>query len=445
MESPTHKLGYTPRSQLGVPAINTSESAPESKKPAALDVFAITQFRWLFFGNVAFFFAMQGQMLTRTLLAWELTGEATSLAYINLVVAFPLIFASVLGGAITDRVERRQLVIFGQTLITANELFILILLLQGKLEFWHMLCTAFVAGCAFPFIMPARMAITMKVVGSQRLQSAMGFQSGAMNLNRILGPAVMGLIVAQFSYEAAYYLSTALYSLAIVCMFGVDRSRSDESGAKKKPLLEDIALGFSYIRANRPVLICLLFGLLPMFLAMPFQNILVMLAEQAWNVSESGVGTMMATGGAGGVVGALWVVKRGDDAGRMKMMLGSTIAFGVCLAIFVLTPVFTIALFPLLAANVFANASQTVNNAAIQLLVEDRMRGRMSSFMMLSFGLTPIGVFPMAVVADNFGAVSAILGASALLIAITIVFFLLSKTLRALDRSIEGVMLARTA
>ena len=384
-------------------------------------------------------------MLTRTLLAWELTGEATSLAYINLVVAFPLIFASVLGGAITDRVERRQLVIFGQALITANELFILILLLLGKLEFWHMLCTAFVAGCAFPFIMPARMAITMKVVGSQRLQSAMGFQSGAMNLNRILGPAVMGLIVAKFSYEAAYYLSTALYSLAIFCMFGVGRSRSDESGAKKKPLLEDIALGFSYIRANRPVLICLLFGLLPMFLAMPFQNILVMLAEQAWNVSESGVGTMMATGGAGGVVGALWVVKRGDDAGRMKMMLGSTIAFGVCLAIFVLTPVFTIALFPLLAANVFANASQTVNNAAIQLLVEDRMRGRMSSFMMLSFGLTPIGVFPMAIVADNFGAVSAILGASALLIAITIAFFLISKTLRALDRSIEVVMLAKTA
>ena len=74
-------------------------------------------------------------MLTRTLLAWELTGEATSLAYINLVVAVPLIFASVLGGAITDRVERRQLVIVGQSLITANEIFILALLLTGRLEF----------------------------------------------------------------------------------------------------------------------------------------------------------------------------------------------------------------------------------------------------------------------------------------------------------------------
>ena len=68
---------------------------------------------------------MQGQMLTRTIIAWDLTGEATSLAYINLVVAIPMIFASLLGGAITDRVERRQLVIIGQSLIMANEIFIL--------------------------------------------------------------------------------------------------------------------------------------------------------------------------------------------------------------------------------------------------------------------------------------------------------------------------------
>jgi len=53
---------------------------------------------------------MQGQMLTRSLLAWELTGEATALAYINLVIAIPLVIASLFGGAITDRVERRGLI-----------------------------------------------------------------------------------------------------------------------------------------------------------------------------------------------------------------------------------------------------------------------------------------------------------------------------------------------
>ena len=375
-------------------------------------------------------------MLTRTLLAWELTGEATSLAYINLVVALPLIFASVLGGAITDRVERRRLVIVGQSLILANELFIVTLLLTGQLEFWHMLCTAFIAGCAFPFIMPARMAITMKVVGPKRLQSAMAFQSGGMNLNRILGPAAMGLIIAQFSYQAAYFLSISLYTLAILCMFGIDKSRSDEHGDEKKPLMADISQGFKYIASHRPVLICLAFGLLPMFLAMPFQNILVMLAEQSWGATESGVGVLMATGGIGGVIGAVWVVKRGDEAGRLKLMYYSTIAFGIFLGIFSQTGNFYLALVPLLLANVCANASQTVNNAAIQLLVEDRVRGRMSSFMMLSFGLTPIGVFPMALAADEFGAATAIFAASLLLVVLTLVFYWLSPTLRKLDNTV---------
>ncbi len=64
-----------------------SVDAESSKSPFA--VFSIAQFRWLFLGNATFFLAMNGQMLTRTLLAWDLTGSATSLAYINLVVGDP--------------------------------------------------------------------------------------------------------------------------------------------------------------------------------------------------------------------------------------------------------------------------------------------------------------------------------------------------------------------
>ncbi len=379
---------------------------------------------------------MQGQMLTRTILAYDLTGEATSLAYINLVVAIPMIFASILGGAITDRVERRQLVIVGQCLILANEVFILGLLLSNQLQFWHMLCTAFIAGCAFPFIMPARMAITVTVVGPERLQSAMAFSGAVMNLSRVLGPAMMGLIIAQFSVNAAYMLSIIMYSIAIACMFRVNRSRSADTGEPKKHLFADIAQGFSYIRNNRPVLICLMFGLLPMFVAMPFQNILVVLAEQAWGVGESGVGTLMAIGGIGGVMGSIWIVRRGDTPHRLNLMLGSTAAFGFFLAIFAFTSNFYLALIPLLLANMCASAGQTVNNAAVQILVDDSVRGRMSSFMMLSFALTPIGVFPMAIATDRFGASISIFGACVILVAGVALFYFLSNTLRQLDSSV---------
>lgn len=379
---------------------------------------------------------MQGQILTRSILAWNLTGEAQSLAYINLVVAVPMIFASMIGGAITDRVERRQLVIIGQTLIVANEVFIISLLLTNSLEFWHLLCTSFVAGCAFPFIMPARMAITVNVVGPQRIQSAMALSGGAMNLSRVAGPAIMGAVVAQFSVIAAYVLAICLYSTAVVCMFWVKPNRAPQSDGDKKPLLADIIYGFTYVKNNRPIMICLLFGLLPMFLAMPFQNLLVMLAEQNWQMGAQGVGKLMTVGGIGGVLGSIWILRRGENPRRLQLMIGSTIAFAIFLALFTQTSHFYWALVPLLIANLCVSACQTVNNAAVQVLVDDSVRGRMSSFMMMSFGLTPLGVFPMAVAADHIGAANAIVGACIILVVATTAFLFVSPTLRNLDQSV---------
>ena len=424
----------------GCQIITTPKVEPSIRKPGAFSVLSIPEFRWLFVGNVAFFFAMQGQMLTRTILAWDLTGSAQSLAYINLVVAGPMIFASMIGGAITDRVERRQLVIIGQCLITLNEIFILSLLLAGELEFWHLLCTAFVAGCAFPFIMPARMAITVNVVGPERIQSAMAISSGAMNLSRVAGPAMAGLIIAQFSVVAAYVVSTLLYGSAVFCMLFVKRNTAIQPVGGKKPLLADIIYGFQYIKRNKPVMVCLLFGLIPMFLAMPFQSLLVMLVEQSWQTGETGLGILMGAGGVGGVLGSIWIARRGDKSERLRLMTVTVIGFAVLLAVFTQTSIFYLALVPLILANLCASAFQTVNNATVQILVDDSVRGRMSSFMMMSFGLTPLGVFPMAVAADHFGAANAILGACIVLVLITVAFLGLSKTLRTIDSTVEDAM-----
>lgn len=431
-------LLYTAVLHVRSVVINSHTNVSNSSDLGVFHVFSIKQFRWLFFGNASFFLAMQGQMLTRSLLAWDLTESATSLAYINLVVAVPMIFASMIGGAITDRVERRKLIIVGQGLIAFNEVFILILLSLGYLEFWHMLCTAFIAGCAFPFIMPARMALTATVVGADKLQSAMAYSSGVMNLSRVFGPAMMGVVVANFSVIAAYIISVSLYAAAIFCMFGVSRSKVPrKEGEKDKKLLTDISDGFSYVLNNRAVLMCLLFGLAPMLLAMPFQSLLVVLVDQSWQTGESGVGTLMAVGGIGGVLGSVWIIKRGDSPERRRLMLGSTAAFAVFLAIFIGTSNFYVALVPLLLANICVSASQTINNAAIQLLVDDDVRGRMSSFMLMSFALTPIGVFPMALADDSFGAANAMLGACGLLIVIVLAFVLFSRTIRELDHTIK--------
>jgi len=148
----------------------------------------------------------------------------------------------------------------------------------------------------------------------------------------------------------------------------------------------------------------------------------------------------MAIGGIGGVVGSIWIVRRGESNERLRLMVWATLAFGIFLGVFAQTPNFYLALVPLLLANTYASAAQTVNNAAIQILTDDEMRGRMSSLMMMSFGLTPIGVFPMAIAADSIGAANAITAACIILLVLVAVFFFGSKTLRDLDQSVKNRM-----
>ena len=77
-----------------------------------------------------------------------------------------------------------------------------------------------------------------------------------------------------------------------------------------------------------------MFGLVPMFLAMPFQNLLVMLVEQTWQVGESGLGILMGAGGVGGVLGSIWIARRGDRSERLRLMVVTVIGFALFLAVF---------------------------------------------------------------------------------------------------------------
>ena len=419
--------------------VNQAETDGDSGNPSGLPrafiSLASLPFRWLLAGHLSFFLAMQGLLLVRSLLAWDLTKSEMSLAYINLMVALPMVAGSLVGGAVTDRMERRSLVAIGQILILSCESLILSLILLGQLAYWHMLVTAFLVGCAFPFVMPARMAIVYNVVGRQHLPNAMALTAGASNLARVLGPALSGIMIHFFSLKGAYALSIFLYVIATLCMFRLPACHPGRQDGKS--LLTDMIYGFRYVTGHRPIFLCLIFGMFPMLIVMPVQNLLVVFTDEVWNVGESGLGLVMTIMGIGGVIGALWVARMPHNARRVNLMITSTLAFAIFLAGFSLIPIFSLALIPLLIANIFANASQTLNNTILQLLVDDSVRGRMSSFIMLTFGLTPLGVLPIAFLSEQIGAPLAVFIACLVLALIVLGFYFFSPTLRHLDERVQ--------
>jgi len=160
---------------------------------------------------------------------------------------------------------------------------------------------------------------------------------------------------------------------------------------------------------------------------------LVVFADEVWMVGERGLGIMMAAGGVGGVIGSLWMARRGENPARAWLMVVVTFLFAVFLALFAVTPIFYLAIVPLVIANMFASAGQTLNNTAVQLLTEDAYRGRVSAIMLMTFGLMPLGVVPMALLAELLGAETAILLASLALMLAIVLFYAFSSRLRNLD------------
>ena len=391
----------------------------------------IPQFRWLYVSNTTFFLAMQGQLVVRAWLVYSLTGSELALGLVSLMVALSMLGLGPVGGVAADRFERRGLVAAGQATVLVAEAVVLSLLLSGRLDYWHILVQVAVVGAVFPFVMPARNAIVADVVGRRRLTNAMALSMAAVNVTRVVGPAVGGFLIWGAGVNVAYSINTGLYALALAGMMGVHRA--PVAHPSKDSMLHNMRQGFRYVAENRLVLVLLFFGLVPMFLVMPFQTLLVVFAEDIWQVGAGGLGALSGAAGVGGVVGAAFVAWRSNSTRRLRLMMTSVFAFGLFMMGFALSPWFWLGLPLVLAGSAFQAIYTTLNNTAIHVLIPDSVRGRVSGFLTMSFSLPMLGVAPISALAEVWGAPLAVGLASLLAVVVAIVFYLASADLRRMD------------
>jgi len=422
-----------------MPALPELEGTTQSGWRAATRSLDHPQFRWLMGSNMAFFFAMNGQFVVRSIIAFQLTDSALALGLVNLVVAVPLLLISPFGGVIADRFERRRLIISGQAILVLSEATVFALLVTNQLAFWHLLVAVFVMGCVFPLMMPARQAIVANIVGRQGLANAMILQLGGMNATRVVAPVAAGFIVAVLGAKLMYGISVTMYAMALLAMTRIDRSPPVER-TDNPSVIGDLLEGFRYVTHDREVRILLSLSLVPIMLAMPFQALLVVFADDVWGVGNAGLGILQATAGIGGICGSVIVAMRGDSTHRLRFMMASLLGFGGTLFLFALSPWFLLALPLVLLSDVFASIFNTMNSTVIQILIPDAVRGRVMSLMMMTFGLTPLGTLPVSAVAQEWGAPVAVAGASLVTIASGLLFYVCSGALRNIDTASRAAL-----
>lgn len=397
------------------------------------------RFRWLFASNAAFFLGMGGQQILRSWIVFRLTESELALGLVTTAVALPMLFIAPLGGAVADRMDRTRLVAIAQATVVLSQAIVLALLFADRLRFWHLLTLATIMGIVFPFMMPARQAIVANVVGRSRLTNAMALSMAAVNTTRVVGPAMAGMLIGVVGVTSAYGINVGLFVVALTFLAGVGASPPSER-VEGESLLRNMQQGFAYLASDRLVLVLLFFGLVPMFLAMPFQSLLVVFADHVWQVGAEGLGMLGAASGLGGVVGAVLVAWRSNSTRRLGTMLASVVGFGVFLSLFALSPSFVLALPAVFLANVFAGLFGALNNTAIQVLIPDRVRGRVSSLLMMSFSLPLLGTLPVSAAAEVWGAPRAVAGAAVLAMVAAVLFYLSSPALRTMNTRMQAAL-----
>lgn len=408
---------------------------PSAWKEATLPL-RNAQFRRLFLSNFAFFMAMGGQGIVRAWLALQLTDRALALGLVSAAFAVPMLIGSPFGGVLADRFERRSMILMAQAAAMVSELAILLLLLADRLEFWHLLVGATAIGCTLPLSMPARAAIVVNIVGPRALGPAVALNMAGTNVTRVVGPALAGFLIPFVGEAGVYGVNLGLYVIAIVSILTLQKV-PPAAGVRDVSIAANLMDGIEYVRSNRLILILLLFGLVPMFLAMPVQTLFPVFAEQVWLRGPMGLGILSASSGVGAVLGSIWVAARSEDAGRLRAMMISVFVFGGFLALFALSPWFAAAAALIFIANTGQSIFGTLNNTAIQLLIPDRVRGRISSFLMMSFSLPLLGALPMSAAADLFGAPATVAISSVGAVIGAILFYVGSRELRDLDEHIQ--------
>jgi MFS family permease len=206
------------RREPPAPADAASPNAADSSWLKAL--LANRDFRLLFAGRCV---SLLGDGLFLVALAWQtytLSGAPTALALLGIAMSVPLILLLLLGGVVSDRCERRRVMLLADLLRAALLLLLGALAVSGTLRLWHMVVIVAIYGGAQAFFDPASEAIVPELLPPSQLGPANALDQLSRPLAlRLAGPALGGLFLGLLGPGAAFLLDAATFMVSAATLW----------------------------------------------------------------------------------------------------------------------------------------------------------------------------------------------------------------------------------
>lgn len=393
-------------------------------------------FRIYFLGMMGQWFAMNMQMVARSLLVYRISGSGTALGLISLANAIPNIIFSFWGGAIADRIRKKNILLFSMLSSMLVSLAVALCLITGILSLevpgsWRILIiTAGLQGAITGLMMPARQSIISDIVEPKLLMNAISLNMMGMNTFRILAPAATGFLIAGFDFHTVYFIATGMYFLATIAMSRLPATEAPPP--RKQSTIKDIIEGIKYIKDHHNTLYILVFTLVGMVCSRPYIELMPMITEDILMVGEEGMGILMSASGIGAIFGGL-ILASAPNRRRGFIMLTAGGLMGCGLVVFGFSSWWWVSLVAVIFIGLGQSSSRTTGNTLLQYYTEPEFRGRVMSFFMMETGFSGLGVFLAGILAEHIGVQWAIGGLGAVFILIAFSTLAFSPRLRELE------------
>jgi MFS family permease len=329
-------------------------------------------------------------------MAWQvyaISNAPVALAMVGIAMTIPTIAFLLLGGVVSDRFDRRRVMLcadIGRGLAVG---LIALLSLTGAIELWHMVVLVAVYGAGTAFFGPAFDAIVPDVLPPSQLAQANALDHFVRPIAlRLAGPAVGGVLIDLVGVGAAFALDAASFGVSAAFLLAMSPRPRAAAAAGSGSVIGDIKTGFAYIRSHVWLWGTFVSAAVAYLLFMgPAEVLLPYLVKNELGASASDLGLVFAAGGVGSVLCAVVMGQRGLPRRDITFMYVAWTAGTVAVAGYGLAAHVWQLMLVSLAFNALETAGTIVWATAKQRHVPAELLGRVSSLdWLISIGLLPL-------------------------------------------------------
>lgn len=331
------------------------------------------------------------QMTAQSWIVWELSHSAMALGVTTMLGTLPTLLLGPWAGVWADRLDRRKLLIASQAGAMVLAFMLALLTQTGLVQLWHVYLLAALLGIITAIDIPTQQTFLGDLSGIAEVRKAINLNITMLQVSRILGPALAGLIIATLGVSVAFWLNGLSFIAVIISLWLVTSNQVRKP--RNSNFLTEFKEGVSYVITQPRLQDMIILAILVTFFAFPvIMSLLPAVVGQVLKGDAATLSWLMMSSGAGALVGTMFVAPLTQATRRTGLVLGGIIGWiGLWLILFSETSWLPMSLLSLFFVSIGIPAVLTTTMGLVQVLAPLDMRARlMSLFFTLSFGMQPI-------------------------------------------------------